>query len=319
VTARDAQAVIPALPALYDEPFADSSQIPTYLVSRLARQHVKVCLSGDGADELFGGYHRYHLGNRLWNTAKWIPSPVRKLLAWGLTSLSPSAWNTVLKAFGPMLPAWASQSLAGERLHKLAGAVDIRIPNEFYASLVSHWKYPEELVDGVTEPRTLVTDRSRAQSLADFRQDMMYLDLVTYLPDDILVKLDRASMRFSLECRAPFLDHRVIEFAWSLPSSMKFRAGQGKWLLRQVVYKSVPQKLLERPKMGFGVPLDGWLRGPLREWAEDLLSTQRIRRYGLLRPEPVRARWEEHLSGRRNYQHQLWNVLMLQAWLASVA
>jgi asparagine synthase (glutamine-hydrolysing) len=237
VSASEAQAVIPALPTLYDEPFADSSQIPTYLVSQLARQHVAVCLSGDAADELFGGYHRYYLGNRLWKTAKSFPSPVRKLVSRVLTSLSPTSWDRLVRELTPVLPRWALQRQAGDKIHKLAAAVDIHDPAEFYTNMVSHWKYPEEVADGAPEQRTPAADWQGRTRLVDFRQEMMYLDLVTYLPDDLLVKVDRASMGMSLECRIPFLDHRVIEFAWRLPLSMKFRARQSKWLLRQVLYK----------------------------------------------------------------------------------
>ncbi|MCL5779523.1 MAG: asparagine synthase (glutamine-hydrolyzing) [Firmicutes bacterium] len=315
VSPQEAMDVIPLLPTLYDEPFSDSSQIPTYLVSKLARQHVTVCLSGDGGDELFGGYNRYFWGWSIWRKTGWMPGGLKKAAALGLTALSPRLWESLFHKLGPVLPEKNKQRNPGYKLHKLAEVLAAGSPEAMYYGLVSHWKNPTGVVIGSTEPPTVVTDRSRWADLQDFTQRMMYLDLVTYLPNDILTKVDRASMGVSLEARVPLLDHRVVEFAWRVPLSMKIRNGQSKWLLRQVLYKYVPKELIERPKMGFGIPIDDWLRGPLRDWAEDLLSEERLKREGYLRPEPIRKLWKEHLSGKRNWQYHLWDVLMFEAWL----
>ncbi len=311
VTPEEAMAVIPQLPTLYDEPFADSSQIPTFLVSRLARQHVTVSLSGDAGDELFGGYNRYFWGKNIWQKIGWMPRPFRGLTAKLLTSLSPPTWD---KLFA-LLPTQFRQTTPGEKLHKLAETLAVAKPEEMYRRLVSHWKHPEALVINSCEPPTKLTANEELSYLLEFTQKMMYLDLVSYLPDDILVKVDRATMGVSLESRVPFLDHRVVELAWQIPQSMKIRQNQGKWILRQVLYQYVPKALIERPKMGFGIPLDSWLRGPLREWAESLLNSQRLRQEGFFNESLVRHKWEEHLTGKRNWQYYLWDVLMFQAWL----
>ena len=312
VSPDQAMALIPRLPTLYDEPFADSSQIPTFLVAELARRHVTVSLSGDGGDELFGGYNRYFLGRRLWRTIGWTPRSMRASLAVGLTLLSPSTWSTFLPRVGAGVPGVRHP---GDKMHKLAEILDVADPDTMYMNLVSHWRQPTAIVEGAMEPPTLLTDRSQWARLQDFTARMMYLDLVTYLPDDILVKLDRASMGVSLEARVPVLDHRIVEFAWRLPLSMKIRGGQGKYILRKVLDRYVPRRLIDRPKMGFGVPIDSWLRGPLREWAESLLDEGRLGKEGFLKPQPIREKWREHLSGRRNWQYLLWDVLMFQAWL----
>lgn len=312
VTPRQALDVIPRLPTLYDEPFADSSQIPTFLVSELARQHVTVSLSGDGGDELFAGYNRYVWGRSLWRKIGWMPMGLRRGVAKGITALSPMSWGAVFDRFGPVLPAVQSP---GDKLHKLAELLGVEDPDALYAGLASHWKQPTQVVIGAIEPPTLLTDRPRWARLDDCALRMMFLDLATYLPDDILVKLDRASMAVSLEARVPLLDHRVAEFAWRLPVAMKIRGGQGKWALRQVLKKYLPLELVDRHKMGFGVPIDSWLRGPLRDWAEDLLDERRLDKDGFFNPRPIREKWAEHLSGRRNWQHHLWDVLMFQAWL----
>ncbi|PYN91230.1 MAG: asparagine synthetase B, partial [Candidatus Rokuibacteriota bacterium] len=312
VSSDQALGVIPRLPALYDEPFADSSQIPTFLVSELARRHVTVSLSGDGGDELFGGYNRYFLGRKIWRAIGWVPRRARASVASGLTLLSPATWSAVL---GRVSAGVADVTHPGDKLHKLAGILDSPDADSMYLGLVSHWPQPATIVEGATEPPTALVDRSQWAELSDFTARMMYLDLVTYLPDDILVKLDRASMGVSLEARVPLLDHRVVEFAWRLPLSMKIAGDTGKPALRRVLDRYVPRKLIDRPKMGFGVPIDAWLRDPLREWAESLLDERRLRKEGFFRPEPIRARWQEHLSGRRNWQYLLWDVLMFQAWL----
>lgn len=314
VTPKQALDVIPKLSSLYCEPFADSSQIPTFLVSQLARQKVIVSLSGDAGDELFAGYNRYVLANNLWNKLSRLPHGVRALGASAIRTLSPAAWNRLLGPVQPMMPRSLRQSNMGDKLHKGAGVLVAQGVDDLYLGLVSHWD-PEGLVIGGREPTTCLRGAPLELVGLDSVQRMMALDAVTYLPDDILVKVDRAAMGVSLEGRVPFLDHRVVEFAWRVPQSMKLRDGVGKWALRQVLYRHVPKELIERPKMGFGVPIDTWLRGPLREWAEALLDESRLRREGYFNPTPVRTKWEEHLSGKRNWQYLLWDVLMFQAWL----
>ena len=264
VTSEQAMAVIPRLPTLYDEPFSDSSQIPTFLVSQLARQHVTVSLSGDAGDELFCGYNRYQMTAGLWRKLSVLPIPVRKFIAQGVTTFSPQAWNRLAKA----LPYSVCGANIGYKLHKRANMLSSVSVDALYRRLASHWDDPASVVIGGLEPAILLTgDASNLPGL-DPIQRMMAMDMLTYLPDDILVKVDRAAMGVSLESRVPFLDHRVVEFAWRLPQSMKLRDGQTKWALRQVLYRHVPKELIERPKMGFGVPIDSWLRGPLRDWAE---------------------------------------------------
>ncbi|MFZ5997975.1 MAG: asparagine synthase (glutamine-hydrolyzing) [Nitrospirota bacterium] len=315
VTPEYAMSVIPKLPVLYDEPFSDSSQIPTHLVSQLTRQKVTVSLSGDGGDELFGGYNRYFQGRQIWNKVRGIPRPLLGLVAKMITSVPPQRLDWVAKAFSSVMPGELKAGRAGDKLHKLAEIIDKESPEALYKELVSHWKSPSSIVLDSREPSTVITDKSQWAALDDFTLRMMYLDTMTYLPDDILVKVDRAAMGVSLETRVPFLDHRVVEFAWKIPLSMKIRNGQGKWLLRQVLYKYVPKELIERPKTGFGIPIDTWLRGPLRDWAEDLLNENRLRQEGFFNPVPIREKWAEHLSGKRNWQYHLWDVLMFQAWL----
>jgi asparagine synthase (glutamine-hydrolysing) len=313
VSAEEARAVIPGLPDLYDEPFADSSQIPTYLVSQLARRHVTVSLSGDAGDELFGGYNRYFLGEAMWRRVQRMPRSLRLTAARSIHGIAPGTWNRLLRPAQPVLPRRLRYGNPGDKLHKLATVLGARDPMELYRFLISLWHDPERVVPGSREPITAIREPGR--ELADFTSTMMYLDTVSYLPDDILVKVDRAAMAVSLETRVPFLDHRLVEFAWTLPLAMKVREGRGKHLLRRVLYRHVPQTLIERPKMGFGIPLDHWLRGPMRGWAEELISVQRLRREGWFDPAPIREKWEEHLSGRRNWQYALWHVLMFQAWL----
>ena len=315
VAPRDAMDVIPHLAEIYDEPFADSSQIPTFLVSRLARSHVTVSLSGDGGDELFGGYNRYFWARNLWRKLGWMPCPLRAALAGVLTALPPVAWNAAFQKLGRWLPARLRYASPGDKLHKAAEILAVRSPEEIYLGLVSHWKNPAQLVPGSVEPLTLLTDLGQQADLPNFEHRMMYLDMVTYLPDDILAKVDRAAMAVSLETRVPLLDHRVVEFAWTLPLDMKIRHGQGKWLLRQVLYRHVPQSLMERPKMGFGVPIDHWLRGPLKPWAEALIEPGRLTREGVFDPAPIQRKWAEHQSGSRNWSYYLWDVLMFQSWL----
>ena len=316
VTPDEAMSVIPRLPALYDEPFADSSQIPTFLVSQLARQHVTVSLSGDGGDELFGGYNRYFWAMGFWRRMRFLPRNFRIALSRLLTVVPPHAWDTVFRGLGFMLPASLRYSSPGDKLHKLSSFLGAKHPEAIYLDLLSHWKEPARLVRGAQEPQTALNDPVQWPGLRDFEHRMMYLDSVSYLPDDILVKVDRAAMGVSLETRVPLLDHRVVEFAWQLPVGMKIRQGQGKWPLRQVLYRHVPQDLVDRPKMGFGVPIDHWLRGPLKPWAEALIEPGRLKAEGYLNPVLVQEKWIQHQSGRRNWSYYLWDVLMFQAWLA---
>jgi asparagine synthase (glutamine-hydrolysing) len=279
---------------------------------KLARQHVTVALSGDAGDELFGGYNRYLLAPNVWRRVGWMPASARRALGKGLTALSVHTINRLASPIARGLGI----ALPGDKAHKLGRSLhEIRSLDDLYVSLVSEWPQAESMVVDGHIPSNLLDDRTRWPELADPVARMMVLDGLTYLPDDILVKVDRAAMAVSLETRAPFLDRAVMEFAWSLPMHMKIRDGQGKWLLRQMLKRYVPPALVERPKMGFGIPLDAWLRGPLRDWAESLLGEDRLRREGYLRPEPVRAAWRAHLAGQASYGYRLWSVLMFQAWL----
>jgi len=315
VTPQRALDLIPGLPTLYDEPFADPSQIPTFLVSQMTRQHVTVSLSGDGGDELFGGYNRYVLARQLWSKFSRLPRGGRVALGRMIVAISPQGWNRLLGPLQSLLPIGLAQANIGDKLHKGADVMAARTPADLYRMLVSHWLDPAALVLGATEPATVLTETDLQPQTDDFVHHMMALDLLTYLSDDILTKVDRAAMGVSLEARVPLLDHRVVEFAWSLPLDYKLRNGVGKWPLRQLLYRYVPKELIERPKMGFGVPIDSWLRGPLREWAEDLLDKSRLRQEGYFDPAPIRGKWDEHVSGKRNWQYHLWDVLMFQAWL----
>jgi len=313
--ADQARAVIPDLPKIYDEPFSDASQIPTFLVSRLARQAVTVSLSGDGGDELFCGYNRYFLGRGLLRKVTRIPVGLRRLAA-GMVRGTPAP---LLDALARPLAAVVPQLRAAHPSDKVLKALHVLTlerETDLYRHLVSHWTDPAALVPGAAEPATALdaamAERHPGES---FEQWMMTTDLRTYLQDDILVKVDRAAMAVSLETRVPFLDHRLVEFSLGLPLGFKLRGNEGKWLLRQLLYKHVPRTLIERPKMGFGVPIDAWLRGPLRDWAESLLDGARLRAEGWFDPALIRKSWEEHLSGQRNWQYPLWDVLMFQAWL----
>jgi asparagine synthase (glutamine-hydrolysing) len=312
VRPEDALALVPSMPHVYDEPFADSSQLPTCLVASLARRHVTVALSGDGGDELFGGYNRYFLAARNWPRIAHLPRTLRRGLASGLRSISSANWDRLAAVPRLMSPARHRVRMVGEKLHKIADVLASEDGQTLYWRLVNH-SWQEPLVSGY--PRSDPGPHPHWHPLSELAHQMMLADAVTYLPDDILVKVDRAAMAVSLETRVPMLDHRVFEYAWRLPMHMKVRGGVGKWLLRELLYRYVPKQLVERPKMGFAVPLDAWLRGPLRDWAEGLIEESRLRSEGYLDVGLVRSRWQEQLSGRHNWQYQLWNVLMFEAWL----
>lgn len=316
VSSAETQGVIQALPAMYDEPFADSSQIPTHLLCRAARRQVTVALSGDGGDELFGGYNRYFWGPRIWNRLAWMPYPMRRMLGAAISAVPVAGLDALVGSKGV--------ARAGEKAHKLAACLRVaRNPDDLYLSLVSEWRDPAQVVRGddggvVVEPPSPLADALPAATATDMRSSMMYRDTISYLPDDILCKVDRAAMAVGLETRVPFLDHRVAELAWRLPLNMKLRAGQGKWALRQLLDKHVPRELIDRPKAGFAIPIGGWLRGPLRPWAESLLDEKRLRNEGYFHPAPIRRKWAEHLDGRREHTAGLWAVLMFQSWLESL-
>ena len=315
VTPEDARSVIPDLPRIYDEPFADSSQIPTYLVSQLARESVTVSLSGDGGDEIFGGYNRYTWSRHLGRALRSTPTGLRRWAARRVLAKTPERWDQRYARAVSMLPFDPRQDRFGEKLHKLAGIIDAPNREAMYLRLVSQWQDPLNAVIDAQEPPTRLSNRTDWPGLPDFTQQIMLLDSLVYLPDDILVKLDRASMAVSLESRVPLLDHNVFELAWRLPQTLKVNEGRGKWILRKVLERHVPRALFERPKMGFGVPIGTWLRdGDLRDWAEDLFSREALTRSGYFRPEVVRNLWQEHCAGKRNHQHALWPVLMFEAW-----
>ena len=315
VTGNDALSVIPELPNIYDEPFADSSQIPTILIARLARKSIKVALSGDGGDELFGGYNRYVWGKRLFCLRSVAPLFVQRCLASMAHVLTPEQWNRFGERANNIFGKTISTNMFGDKLYKATKLLGDKDFLKSYEALISFWHSPECLVFGANEPDRDSEFREYIKYRKTSIEKMMLLDMLTYLPGDILVKIDRASMSTGLEVRAPLLDHQIVEFSSRLPLNMKVRGGVGKWLLRQVLYQYVPQTLVDRPKMGFGVPLGSWLRGPLREWATELLNDQCLRDQGILNTNLVHTKWEEHISGQRNWEHQLWGVLMFQSWL----
>ncbi len=315
VTPKEAIEVIPKLPFIYDEPFADSSQIPTFMVSLLTRRHVTVSLSGDGGDELFCGYDRYLWASDIQQKIGWIPNRARNVIGRLLTLLSPDIWDSILHRIRFFLPQSLRQKLLGDRIHKAAEILSFDGLADLYLKLISHWKGASIVLKSDPLP-AIIFNSNQYASFKNFILLMMYIDTVSYLPDDIMVKVDRACMACSLESRTPYLDHRVVEFAWRLPISMKIRNKKGKWLLKKVLYKYVPSELIERPKMGFGVPIDVWLRGSLKEWAEELLNEKRLKSDGIFNPQTIRKKWLEHISGRQNWQYYLWDILMFQAWKA---
>jgi asparagine synthase (glutamine-hydrolysing) len=310
ITPKQAMAVISKLPKIYDEPFADSSQIPMFLVSEMARKHVTVSLSGDGADELFGGYNRYFMANKLWKRLNNIPLFIRKLISQSIGFFNPRIWNFIFIVTYKFLPKKFMVSNPTDKVYKFSRILTSRDIYEVYDRLISHWINPYEVVLNSKNKEI----KSNFSSLSP-EEEMMLSDSLSYLPDDILVKVDRASMFVSLETRAPFLDKDIVEFACQIPLNLKIRDSKGKWILRKILDKYVPNDLIDRPKMGFGVPIDSWLRGPLKDWAEDLLNEKRLTDDGYFNVKLIRKKWNEHLSGDQNWQYHLWSILMFQVWL----
>lgn len=320
LSAKQTQEVIPRLPTLYDEPFADSSQIPTYLVAELARQQVTVALTGDGGDELFCGYDRYKFASDLWAVLRRIPRSARASVARALRQVPLVFWSTSLRHARPLLPKHMRVQHPADKMGKLLDLLPAEGMDGVYHSLVSSWLSPTDVVLNAVEAPTALTQASTWPAIENPKLRMMYFDLVSYLPDDILVKVDRASMGVSLEAREPLIDHRLLEFAWRLPLEMKSRNGVGKWALRRVLDRYVPSQLIDRPKMGFGIPVNAWLRGPLRDWAESLLDERGLRAEGYFQARTVRKRWQAHLDRQQeDYRNELWTVLMFQAWLRHAA
>jgi asparagine synthase (glutamine-hydrolysing) len=312
VSAEQAMAVIPKLAYIYDEPFSDSSQIPTFLISQLAKKKVTVALTGDGSDEVFCGYNRYILSKNLWNKLTLIPLPLRKILASGIKSINSQSWNKFLK----ILPSLNQYTNLADKVYKVTSALESKTLFDLYYKLISNWQNPNEILLDGKEPRTFLTNYESELTKLDGQQQMMLLDSMTYLPDDILVKTDRAAMATSLETRAPFLNHKLLEYAWQIPQPLKLKKTQSKWILRQILYKYIPKKLVERPKVGFGVPIDSWLRGPLKDWAQALLDKTKLKNQGFFNPDSISIKWTEHLSGKKNWQYEIWSILMFQEWLS---
>ncbi|MDC0055080.1 asparagine synthase (glutamine-hydrolyzing) [Pseudomonadota bacterium] len=320
VTAEQTREVIPLLPEIYDEPFSDSSQIPTYLVCKAARQKVTVALSGDAGDEIFGGYNRYFWGPNIWNKISWLPFSVRKVLGNSINKISIDNWNKLGFILNFFNKGSHGISSFGDKIHKMSERLKyVNSIDELYESLVTEWRPNHNLVKETLNSNEEESFKSKFLDLAfeGSASRMMYMDTLTYLPDDILCKVDRAAMANSLETRAPFLDHRLIELAWTLPEKSKISGNIGKLPLRKILEKYVPNNLIDRPKAGFGIPVGEWLRGPLRSWADSLLDSNRIEREGFLNAEPINKIWSEHLSGDRDWTPRLWSILMFQAWLES--
>lgn len=315
VEPAQARDVIPMLPHIYDEPFADSSQIPTFLVSRLARSKVTVALSGDGGDELFGGYNRHVWAPKVWRRLRWMPRTARSAMSRGIRAMAPAKWDRILGTLARGVPVVGRVHAPGYKLHKFAGICDASDPIELYQRIISFWPDRDNPVAKSGFEGVPVLDRNAWPRDVTFSEAMMLRDTETYLPDDILVKVDRASMAVSLEARVPFLDPHLFELAWRLPSGIRVRGTSGKWVLRNVLSRYVPRQLFDRPKMGFGVPVGDWIRNELRDWAEDLLSEAALRRSGLLDPLPIRLLWKDHVGGSSDWEYHLWSILMFQSWL----
>lgn len=313
VSSNDCIKVVPLLSEIYDEPFADSSQIPTYLVSKMASHSVKVSLSGDGGDELFGGYNRYLFANVFWNKLNYFPVSFRKLISSFLESSSPERWNSMLNNFKYFLPNQWKENNIGDKIQKASHILSSGSIDEVYFKLLKHWSDPSILLNSnfIDSLNLLPGQNSKLNNI----EKMMLKDLLSYLPDDILCKVDRASMAVSLESRIPFLDHHLFELSSKLPLSLKINNGSSKWILKEILKKYMPLSLIDRPKMGFALPIDQWLRGPLKDWANSLLDKNEILKEGILNPLPIQKKWDEHLSGKRNWHYHLWSVLMFQNWL----
>jgi asparagine synthase (glutamine-hydrolysing) len=314
VSDRDVADVIPQLSGIWDEPFADASQIPILLLSRLARSDVTVSLSGDGGDELFAGYNRHAWLERMWSRAGSLSPPIRHAVGNGLGHIPHNVINTASN-FAKVLPVRWQIRNPSNKMAKLAKILVSSTPEEAYFSLISHWDLTESMVIGAGDGYAGNFNLMPLQAFSGITEKMLLMDLITYLPDDILTKLDRAAMAVSLETRTPFLDRDVFRFAWRLPMEMKLRENTTKWILREVLYRHVPAALIERPKTGFGLPLGAWLRGSLKPWAEELLGESRLKRQGILDPAPVRRAWQLHLSGRSDLENELWDILVFQAWI----
>ena len=313
VSPKAAMEVIPKISTIYDEPFSDSSQIPTFLVSQLTKQHVKVAISGDGGDELFCGYNRYKMSEKFSSIFRFMPFSLRKTLASTIQSISPHNLDKISR----FIPILDQPTNFGDKIHKGADVLNTKNFSDIYYTLCSHWKNPTEIVLNSKGPGTLLTKFKPNINYLNTQQQMMALDFLTYLPDDILVKVDRAAMASSLETRVPFLDHNLIEYVFKIPHSLKFRNGHGKWILKKILNQYVPKSLTQRPKVGFEIPLGSWLRGPLRDWAENLLNEKRLNQENFFNTKLVRDKWLEHLNGKKNWQYHLWDILMFQAWLES--
>jgi len=315
VSSSQALDVIPKLPYIYDEPYADSSQIPTYLVSKLAKSEVTVSLSGDGGDELFGGYNRYHKGYDLWKRFSRMPSIANNITSFIIRSFTPDKWNTLFRYMGNFISNEKRYKNIGDHLYKVADIISKNNPQDMYLSAASFWNNTDNIV--LNSPESMIFSKEQVNWFKhlDDRENMMYLDTISYLPDDILTKVDRSSMAVSLEARTPFLDHRVVELSWQIPINMKINDGKGKWILRKILEDYIPVELIDRPKMGFGAPIGRWLRGPLKEWAESLINDVRLKQEGYFDPVLVANMWEQHINGSRNWGYHLWSILMFQAWL----
>ena len=314
INAKQARDVIPKLPKLYDEPFSDSSQIPTFLLSEMAQKHVKVSLSGDGGDEIFGGYNRYMLGHSIWPKIISMPKSLRKLLAGLIFSFSPTDWDKIMTPALYLAPQRFRHTKIGDSLHKTAHILNSSSIQEIYNFLISHWSIKENIVIGANNANTILDNENKIIEKLSYPEQMMFFDTLTYLPGDILVKLDRAAMGTSLETRTPFLDHRVIDLAWKLPLNMKIRNTEKKWCLKELLYKRVPKELIERPKMGFSVPIGDWLRGPLRDWAEHLLDEKKMKESGYFNTSEIQQKWHQHISKEYNWQHHLWDIIIFESW-----
>jgi asparagine synthase (glutamine-hydrolysing) len=315
VTAAQAHDVIPKIPNIFDEPFADSSQIPTYLISKLASSDVTVSLSGDGGDELFGGYNRYCKGYSAWKNLSRMPYPINYFFSEIIHSINPYKWNLLYNYLGKYITNERRHKNIGDKLYKMADIVKINSPQDMYLSLVSFWDNTEEIVLNSSEPMTIPRDYNNWIGNLDDRENMMFLDTISYLPDDILTKVDRSSMAVSLESRAPFLNHALIELSQRIPIELKIKEGKGKWILRNILNDFIPTNFIDKPKTGFGVPIAEWLRGPLKEWAESLIDNSRLKHDGYFNAVLVSDMWEKHINKDRNYGHHLWSILMFQAWL----